>query len=469
MVNPWEYDPDMEISFYAIDSDGDKKELLHTNLPASTWQDTRPISWACPEVGGARKYRIEIRNGHNIKLKYVKMLSATRKNSWESEAGWVLRAIERNGSVVSQSQEAYVSRDEIVDITEFMDSEGNLSWSAPKPGKWTVLRIGNVNTGKKNAPAPPEGTGWECDKLSVSGPETHFAGYIGRLVDGSIEGGLLNGMLLDSWECETQTWTPDMEAEFARVAGYSLHEWLPAVFGYVIDDPDKTARFLLDWRLTMNDLLTDKFYGRMAELAKEKGLTITYETAASDIFPTAPLEYYKHADVPMCEYWHPFSPAYVGSLNFKLIKPTVSAARMYGKPRVSAEAFTSFSLTWDEHFDMFKEVFNVNTVEGATHTVFHTYTHNPQVGFLSPETSFGSGIGSPFMRGQTWWKFMPEFAGYLARCGFMLERGKPVSDVLWYLGDEMNIKPDQEYPIKSCGCRTMSECVLKHWKNSIVS
>ena len=101
---------------------------------------------------------------------------------------------------------------------------------------------------------------------------------------------------------------------------------------------------------------------------------------------------------------------------------------------MAAEAFTSFELTWDEHLSMLKEVMNVNSVEGVTHLVFHTYTHNPRIDFLPPGTSFGSGIGTPFLRLQTWWKYMPEFVNYLSRCTYLLERGRPVSDVLWYLG-----------------------------------
>ena len=115
--------------------------------------------------------------------------------------------------------------------------------------------------------------------------------------------------------------------------------------GYVIDDQETTARFLLDWRSTIGELFADKFFGRMAKLAKDKGLTVQYETAAGDIFPADMLEYYKYADVPMCEFWQPLTKGFVGSLNFKPIKPTVSAARMYGKPRVAAESFTSFALT----------------------------------------------------------------------------------------------------------------------------
>ena len=90
---------------------------------------------------------------------------------------------------------------------------------------------------------------------------------------------------MDSWECKTQTWTNKMEAEFERVAGYQLLKWLPAVFGYVLDDHETTTRFLHDWRATVGDLFANKFYGRMAQLAHDNGIAVTYETAAGDIFP----------------------------------------------------------------------------------------------------------------------------------------------------------------------------------------
>ncbi|MDR2424564.1 MAG: hypothetical protein LBD59_07560, partial [Prevotellaceae bacterium] len=92
------------------------------------------------------------------------------------------------------------------------------------------------------------------------------------------------------------------------------------------------------------------------------------------------------------------------------------------------------------------EYANVNGIEGVTHMVFHTYTHSPQIDFLPPGSSLGAGFGTPFLRGQTWWRHMPEFTTYLARCSYMLERGRPVSDVLWYLGDEIDHKPNQNAP-----------------------
>jgi hypothetical protein len=184
----------------------------------------------------------------------------------------------------------------------------------------------------------------------------------------------------------------------------------------------------------------------MTDLAHEKGLQVQYETAGGDVVAMDLMEYYKYADIPMAEFWQPITEGFVGDLNFKPIKPTASAAHIYGKRRVAAESFTSFELTWDEHWEMLKEVANLNMTEGVTHNVFHTYTHNPQVNFLPPGTSFGSMIGTPFLRGQTWWKYMPYFTTYLARTSYLLERGLPVVDVLWYIGDEVCHKPDQKYP-----------------------
>lgn len=444
------YDPGINVKVEAVSDDGQPRPVLRLDLPQASWQDDRPISLACDETT-SKVFRVTIGNKHAMRLDTLRFFGGARKNNWESEAGWTLRSIVREGEHPKQNPLCFVDPERILDVSDKMNVEGGLEWTVPfdsPSGAWTVLRIGHVNTGMRNAPAPPEGTGWECDKLSTRGPDAHFAGYIGRLAGkgGALENGLLDGMLLDSWECKTQTWTPGLDEVFAQKTGYSLKRYLPAVFGYVVADHETSKRFLRDWRGTIGDLFANRFYGRMAELARENGLAIQYETAAGDIFPADILEYFKHADVPMCEFWHPMSDGFVGSLNFKPIKPTASAARVYGKPRVSAEAFTSFNLTWDEHWEMLKDVFNVNAAEGVTHCIFHTYTHNPRTDFLPPGTAFGSSIGTPFLRGQTWWPHMPVFTDYLSRCCFLLERGKPVSDVLWYLGDEIDHKPDQLHP-----------------------
>lgn len=441
----WCYEPDIRVKVYS--GNGNASTLVaDVQMPQCSWQDDHLMTIALDEAK-ANKYRIEVINGHDITFNHFKVFQAARKNNWESEAGRTLRGIERSAALPNQSKGSFVDAAKIIDISDKMDADGHLKWNAPA-GKWTVLRFGHVNTGQQNAPAPVEGTGWECNKLSKTGSNIHYNGYIGRLSaeNGPVGYGLLKGVLIDSWECHNQTWTDSMDADFMNATGYELRKWMPALFGYVVGDHETTTQFLRDWRRTINDMIVENYFGNMAALANQNGLTIQYETAIGDVVPGDILKFYKYADVPMCEFWHPVQRNFVGSDNFKPIVPTVSAARMYGKPRVAAEAFTSFEHTWTETPAMLKDIANKNMIDGVSHLVFHTYTHNPQVNFLPPGTSFGGqGIGTPFLRGQTWWHYMHLFTDYLARCSYMLEEGVPVSDVLWYLSDEMDIKPDQNY------------------------
>ena len=442
MTGRWTYDPGIHVTLKALAKDGSETVLADADVPMTNWQDyDAEMDLACNEVKDADGYTFTISAKHPLTLRYLRFLSAARKNNWRGEAGWNLVAKEPFQEHTLQSEAAFVDPLQIHDLSGMMDASGTLKVANPG-GRWTVLRIGHVNSGQRNGPAPPEATGWECNKFDVKGARMQFSNYVGMLQDGPL-GGSADGMLMDSWECRTQTWTATMESDFARERGYSLREWMPALLGYVIGSQEKTSRFLIDWRRTVNSLYCNNFFKEMTDLAHEKGMKVQYETAGGDVVTMDPMEYYKYADIPMCEFWQPLTVQMLGNLDFKPIKPTVSAAHIYGKPRVAAESFTSFALTWDEHWQMLREVANVNMSEGVTHNVFHTYTHNPQVGFLPPGTSFGSGIGTPFLRGQTWWKYMPWFTSFLSRTSYMLERGKPVVDVLWYLGDEVGHRPFQ--------------------------
>ena len=441
------YDPGIHVKLTGKVA-GEEKILVDADFPMSNWQDggANNMVFACNEVEGVERYTFTLTNAHPASVRFVRFWSAARKNSWRGEAGWTLIAKEMDQQHTEQNPLAFVKTKDIIDISDKMTPDGRLDWTAPAAnspqGTWTVLRIGHVNAGKRNSPAPPEATGWECSKFDPKGAEIQFANYVGMLKDGPLKDSA-NGMLMDSWECNTQTWTDSMEEDFKETAGYNLKEKLPALMGYVLDSQEETSQFLIDWRRTVNVLYCENFFKKMTDLAHAKGLEVQFETAGSDVVTMDPMEYFKYADVPMCEFWQPFSEGYVGDLDFKPIHPTASAAHIYGKPRVASESFTSFSLTWDEHWQMLKEVANFNMAQGVTHNVFHTYTHNPQIGFLPPGTSFANSIGTPFLRGQTWWKYMNHFTTYLARTSYLLERGRPVADVLWYLGDEVGHKPSQ--------------------------
>ncbi len=422
-------------------------DVARREIPRGNWQDRtwdeRPLVLALPDHP-ARTFRLTFENQTPLELPYLRLSSAARIHDWQGQAGYVLRSLDRSPPPI-QDRAAWVAGKDVLDLSRFVGAEGKLTWTAPA-GAWTVLRFGHVNTGAKNKPAPPEATGFECDKFSPAGAEQHFAGYIGRVSapGGPADGGRLQGMLIDSWECYTQSWTPAMETEFAARRGYALRAWLPALAGWVVGDHLTSERFLRDWRATISDLLVDNYFGRLAALARARGMKLSFEAAAGDVSPGDILQYYSKADIPMCEFWQPNDP-HGGGLETKPIAPATSAGHVYGKPVIAAEAFTSAPLRWDEHPFMLKHMADLNYTRGVNHLVFHTYTHNPRLDVV-PGTSFGSRIGTPFLRGQTWWRHMPLFTTYLARCEYLLQQGQPVADVLWYLGDDLDHKPRSDEP-----------------------
>ena len=417
------------------------KEVVRSPLPTTSWRDyVETFTLSCgEETGDAWRFRFE----HDLPIRsYCEptLSSAPRMTDWEGRSARALRSLLREAPP-PPGEGCFIDPAKIVDLT------GRREWTVPA-GRWTVVRFGHVNSKHVNAPAPREATGWECDKLDPAGIEAHFRGYVGRLNEGPLKG-RMRAMVVDSWECFCQTWTPKMEAYFSAANGYGLRRWMPALFGWIVDSPDATERFLTDWRRTNGDLVTRNYYGRMAELAHEAGLEVYYETAFGDIIHGDLLEYWKYADAPMCEFWYPHKDRLAGGCcwyQFKPIRPCASAAHIYGKKRVAAEAFTGSGIHWDEDFRKLQDNANRHFARGVTHLVFQSYTHAPVPDATPPGGCMGGLNGTPFTRLQTWWKLMPEFTAWLTRCEELLEDGRPAQDVLWYLGDAVDHKPDEMYP-----------------------
>lgn len=408
----WAYEPGVDI----VLCDG-PREQFRVRCPRGAWQDEVGMTFRVPGFATSGwklfYYAENIRfPDHPRQALNGSWMPKPRLDMWEAKAGWAYRSFTMSTNASP------------------MKTKGE-----------QTLVFGHVNAKRRNHPAPPEGTGWECDKMDARGFEANFAGYLGKLLKSGVK---IDGTLVDSWECGCQTWTWNMEEEFERRAGYSLRPWLPALFGYVLKSEAETERFLLDWRNVCSRLIEENYYGTIARLARENGMSVQYETAFGDVIPGDLLRYWKFADEPMCEFWSPHrNEGFVGSFDFKPILPCVSAAHIYGKRRVSAEALTSFELTFDENFKDWKKIVDEHFARGVTHIVFHTYTHNPVVGGKPPSTSFGAGIGSPLLREQTWWPYMKHFSKYIERCGAELERGLPIVDILLYLGDDVGYRPSE--------------------------
>jgi len=319
--------------------------------------------------------------------------------------------------------EQTIPRSGIRDLTAQMSKDGRLVWDVP-PGKWSIVRFGHTPTGKDNHPAPLEGRGLECDKLSRKAADVMFEGLMGKLIADSkpLAGKTLVATHIDSWEVGSQNWTPDFREDFRRRCGYDPLPFLPVMTGRVVDSLEVSERFLWDLRQTISELVVQNYAGRFRELAHQHGLRLSieaYDGCCDD------MTYAGQADEPMGEFW---------SWNFghgaDWCTEMASAAHIYGKPILGAEAFTATSgEKWLGHPGGIKALGDWAFCEGINRFVFHRYALQPWRD-VKPGMSMGP-WGLHYERTETWWEQSTAWHEYLSRCQFLLQQGQFVADICY--------------------------------------
>ena len=339
-------------------------------------------------------------------------------------------------------KDVIIARKSILDLTKALGPDGRLTWDVPA-GHWTLLRFGHTTTGKDNHPAPLEGRGLECDKLSKEAVEVHFNALMGRLIaDKKLVGEerTFVSTHIDSWEVGSQNWTPRFCDEFKRLRGYDPLLWLPVMTGHVIDSVEESERFLWDVRMTVNDLLLENYAGYFRTLARRYGIRLSIEAYDG---PCDDMSYAGRADEPMCEFWS-YAP-YSGA---QWCTEMASAAHVYGRPILGAEAFTATDAEkWQAHPRSIKAMGDWAFCEGINRFVFHRYALQP---WTNPDRAPGMSMGPwglHYERTQTWWEQSRAWHEYLARCQYLLQKGLFVAD-LCFLAPE-NSPQRFNSPVKS--------------------
>ncbi len=383
------------------------------------------VAHALPQTT-ARFFRLVWSGPAKLKLRRVAWSSQPVIDGHLSKIGEEGRTLCAEPSLPTEAGLA-VAPDKLVDLTGQLDPQGNLAWAAPA-GPWTVLRIGYRSTGKRNAPAPREASGLECDKFSPTAVAFHFDSYVGTVIADAraVESRAMAGVLVDSWEAGTQNWSPVFRDAFRKRRGYDVLPYLPAFAGFVVGSRELTDRFLRDVRQTGSDLVSENFYGELARQAHKHGLQLYAESCGgcgAGVMVADGVQHYLHADIPMTEGGRPMREA-------------VSAAHLAGKPVVAMEAFTQGGgADWNSCPASLKSGGDAFLCAGINRIVFHTYAHNPDLSRLYPGPAFWK-YGLPFSRGQTWWEPGRAWITYLSRCQFLLQRGRAVADVLYFYGEE---------------------------------
>ena len=374
-----------------------------------------------------------------LRVAGIELSSEAHIDQYEGKNGEVWR-ISSNIRTKQIPAKDFIPLKKLVDLTAKLDKNGRLYWKAP-PGNWTILRMGHTSTGHRNDTGGG-GKGLECDKFNPAAINLQFRSWFGAFFDSipaEITDAVLTTFHLDSWECGSQNWSPVFREAFMRRRGYDLYRYLPAMAGIPLETAEVSETFLLDIRTTIAELVNDNFYGTLANLAAKKGCSFTAESVAPTMVSDGML-HYQHATVPMGEFWLR-SPTH-DKPNDML--DAISAAHIYGKPIIQAEAFTELRMLWDEHPGMLKTLQDRNYALGINKLAYHVFMQNPWLNRKPGMTL--DGIGLYFQRDQTWWKQGRAWVDYARRCQALLQVGQPVTDIAVFTGEEVprrSILPDR--------------------------
>ncbi len=310
---------------------------------------------------------------------------------------------------------AYEEGGETLDLTERVDEEGMLDWTAPK-GNWKLYAVFRGLHGKLVERAAPGGEGDIIDHFSEEALKHYLAKF-----DEAFEGkniSSLRGFFNDSYEVDDaigeSDFTPELFDAFEKKRAYDLREHLPALFGQDTLNK-KHIRILTDFRLTIAELLRENFTLPWNNWADQKGALVRNQAHGS---PANILDLYASVDIPETE-----------GDDLLRIKFASSAGNVTGKELVSCEA-----ATWlDEHFQSSlaeaKTSVDRYFLGGVNHIVYHGTSYSPKDAEW-PGWMFYASVH--FAPTNSFWNDFPALNHYVARCQSLLQSGKPDNDILLY-------------------------------------
>ena len=322
-------------------------------------------------------------------------------------------------------------------ISRHMTAAGLLRWDVPA-GEWTVLRTVAMPTGTQNSPAPPEATGLEVDKMSRPALRSHFEAYVGRLLARMPQDQrrALKHVVADSYEMGPQNWTDGFAADFQRRYGYDPLGYLPVLTGRIVGGADQSDRFLWDVRRMVADRVARDYVGGLRDLSHAHGLKMWLENYGHWGFPSEFLLYGGSCDEISGEFWAD------GNLGSVELRDAASAAHIYGMPVVWAEAFTGGPAFRSTPASL-KARGDWALCEGINQFVLHVYIHQPRD---DRRPGVNAWFGTEFNRNNAWFEYARPWIDYHRRCSVMLQAGKSVADVAYFISEDAPKMTGQRKP-----------------------
>ena len=152
--------------------------------------------------------------------------------------------------------------------------------------------------------------------------------------------------------------------------------------------------------------------------------------------PMDALKSNEYIDMPMTEFW-------AGENNDKLTEykpankpsycmPTYSALA-FNKQIIGSEAYTGFAHYSEAPGDL-KPFGDAAFCAGVNQIILHSYIHQPFD--KKPGMTLGK-FGGHYNRNNPVWEYNYDWLKYQSRVQYILQKGQPVVDVLFYVGDEL--------------------------------
>jgi len=333
-----------------------------------------------------------------------------------------------------------IAENSIIDISKNLSSDGTLKWNAPK-GHWQVIRFGYTSTGVRNDPATPEGLGLELDKMDTAALNVHIDSYAKKLIQasGKYKGNTLKFILMDSWEAQFQTWTKAFPEEFNRLRGYNIIPWIPVLCGETVGSTQLSEAFLHDFRKTISDLIDKNYYKHFSDLCHRNGMDFHGEVIYSNwgaYPPLDPIKSNQYVDIPMTEFWAVNDANYLG--DYKPVNRPAPGFPMYSslaydKQIIGSEAYTNYAHYSETPFDL-KPFGDAAYCSGVNQLILHSFVHQPFD--KKPGMTLGK-FGAHFNRNNPIWEFNQDWLTYQARVQYVLQKGEPIVDVIFYAGDQL--------------------------------
>ncbi|MFS8081978.1 MAG: glycosyl hydrolase [Ginsengibacter sp.] len=339
-----------------------------------------------------------------------------------------------------------VSTNDVIDLTNKLNSDGTLSWTAPA-GEWKVVRFGYSLLGITNHPASPEATGLEVDKLDPVAVKNYFTNYLGQYENaaGGLMGkkGGLQFMVTDSWEAGAQNWTTNLPEEFLKRRGYSIIPWMPVLTGQIVKSSEASEQFLYDFRHTLSEMVAEYHYDNLTKILAQYGMKRYSESHESGRALIADgMDVKRTSFVPMSAMWTKNQLMNGGDqTGYEAdIRESASVAHIYGQNLVAAESLTALGIpdkAWSYSPENLKPTADLELASGLNRFVIHCSVHQPTDDKI-PGLGLGP-FGQWFTRHETWAEEAKPWTTYLSRSSYLLQQGKFVADVVYYYGEDNNI------------------------------